>query len=98
MLQEKTVNIALIMILLVLFLIDTIVRFYNQCTTMGFWLAGLVLGLVTATVWYTILKNSKNDNLLYYSSSLSSKQTCSRPSAEKFKCAVYQNGELLQSL
>lgn len=98
MLQNKSINISLIMILLLLFLIDTIVRFYNQCTTMGFWLAGLVLGLVTATVWYTILKSSKNDQLLYYNSTLSNKETCSKPSSEKFKCAVYQNGELLQSL
>jgi hypothetical protein len=98
MIQNKTINISLIVILLLLFLIDTIVRFYNQCTTMGFWVAGLVLGLVVATLWYTILKSSKNENLLYYNSNLSNKQTCSRPSQEKFKCAVYQNGELLQSL
>jgi hypothetical protein len=65
---------------------------------MGFWLAGLVLGLVMATLWYTIIKSSKQTNLLYYDSSVSNKQTCSRPSKEKFKCAVYQNGELLQSL
>jgi hypothetical protein len=98
MLQQKTLNLSLILILLLLFLIDTLVRFYNQCTTIGFWLAGLVLGLVVATLWYTILKGSKNDQLLYYNNSLSSKQTCSRPSKEKFKCSVYKNGELLQSL
>jgi hypothetical protein len=98
MLQQNTLNLSLIMILLVLFLIDTIVRFYNQCTTMGFWLAGLVLGLVTATVWYTILKSSKNEQLLYYNNSLSNKQTCSRPSQEKFKCSVFKNGELLQTI
>jgi hypothetical protein len=98
MIQQKTLNLSLLLILLLLFLIDTLVRFYNQCTTMGFWVAGLVLGLVVATVWYTILKASKNDQLLYYNSTLSNKQTCSRPSQEKFKCAVYKNGELLQTL
>ena len=98
MLTYKTLNLPLILILILLFLIDTLVRFYNQCTSMGFWLAGLVLGLVMAFLWYSIIKSSKQTNLLYYDSSLSNKQTCSRPSSEKFKCAVYQNGELLQSL
>jgi hypothetical protein len=98
MIQQKTMNLSLILILLLLFLIDTIVRFYNQCTTMGFWVAGLVVGLAVAILWYTILKSSKNDGLLYYNNSLSNKQSCSRPSKEKFKCAVYQNGELLKTL
>jgi len=98
MISEKAMNLPLIFILLILFLTDTLVRFYNQCTTMGFWVMGLILGLVVATLWYTILKSSKNDKLLYYNSSLSNKQTCSRPSQEKFKCSVFQNGELLQSL
>ena len=98
MIQEKTMNISLIMILLLLFLIDTLVRFYTQCVTIGFWLAGLVLGLIVATVWYTVLKSSKNEQLLYYNNTLSNKQTCSRPSKEKFKCSVFKNGELLQTL
>ena len=98
MIQQKTINLSLILVLLLLFLVDTIVRFYNQCTTMGFWVAGLVVGLVVAIMWYTILKSSKNDGLLYYNNSLSNKQSCSRPSKEKFKCSVYQNGELLKTL
>ena len=63
MIQNKALNLSLILVLLVLFLTDTLVRFYTNCTTMGFWLAGLVLGLIVATMWYTVLKSSKNESI-----------------------------------
>jgi hypothetical protein len=98
MIQEKTINFSLLLLLFVLYIIDTIIRYKNECTTFGFFVGGGFAGIAAACVWYFIIYATDQKQLLYYNSVLSNKQTCSKPSQEKFKCSVYQNGELLQTI
>ena len=57
---------------------------------------GSVLGVVFAATFIVLLTNYPD--LLYYNDLLSSKVACSVPSKQKFKCNIYNNGELVQSV
>jgi len=59
---------------------------------------GTCLGIAVALSWGYMLKETNNKALLYYDDLVSNKQSCSRPSNEQFKCSVFQNGELLQTI
>lgn len=91
-------NIPLIIILLVFSIIDVIVRYKFGCTQPVPILLGTVIGVSTAIIWVYILKSSGNSSLLYYDDLVSNKQSCSRPTNEQFKCSVYKNGELLNTV
>jgi len=91
-------NIPLIIILLIFSVIDIIVRYSMGCVepfTIGI---GVVIGGAFAAIWAYMLKESGNKTLLYYDDLVSNKQSCSRASNEQFKCSVYKNGELLNTL
>jgi len=98
MILFKVFNIKLIIILLVCFVIDCIIRTKYQCTNYMAITLGICLGLGVALSWAYILKETNNKSLLYYDDLLSNKQSCSRPTNEQFKCSVFKNGELLQTI
>jgi hypothetical protein len=91
-------NIPLIIILLIFSVIDVIVRFKYGCTNTKAVALGAVLGAGAATIWFFMLKESGNSSLLFYDDLVSNKQSCSRKNNEQFKCSVYKNGELLNTL
>jgi hypothetical protein len=91
-------NIKLITILLVCYVIDIIVRKKYNCTNAISIFGGSCLGLGVALSWAYILKETNNKSLLYYDDLVSNKLSCTRPSNEQFKCSVFQNGELLQTI
>ena len=91
-------NIPLIIILLIFSVIDLIVRYKSGCSNKVTILIGSILGAAFAVLWAYTLKESGNSTLLYYDDLVSNKQSCSRTSNEQFKCSVYKNGELLNTL
>jgi hypothetical protein len=91
-------NIPLIIILLIFSVIDGIVRFKYGCTNIKAVALGAVLGAGAATIWFFMLQGSGNSSLLFYDDLVSNKQSCSRKNNEQFKCSVYKNGELLNTL
>ena len=91
-------NIPLIILLLIFSVIDVIVRFRYGCTNTMTILLGGVIGALFAVIWVYILKESGNSSLLFYDDLVSNKQSCSRKNNEQFKCSVYKNGELLNTL
>lgn len=97
MLMNDIMNIPLLIILLVLFAVDVVIKSGNKCTTpIGIVLGGF-LGVVWGLMWYFIIQ-SQSPNLLYYDDLISNKIACSKPTQQKFKCSVYKNGELLKTL
>ena len=86
------------MLLLVLILIDGITRVLWLCTTWAGIIFGTLIGVMLGMAYFSILHNSGADNLLYFSDSVSNRTVCSRPKKQQFKCNVYKNGELVQSL
>ena len=97
MMNANLVNIPLIVVLLILYAIDCVIKKTNNCTTP----IGIVLGSVVGGMWgaiWFILINANDPKLLYYDDLISNKIACSRPTEQKFKCSVYKNGELLQTI
>jgi hypothetical protein len=84
--------------LLVLTLIDGITRVLWLCTTWAGIIFGTLIGVILGMAYFSILHNSGADNLLYFSDTVSNRTVCSRPKKQQFKCNVYKNGELVQSL
>jgi hypothetical protein len=98
MIQSSIINYPLLLLLFILYGIDTVIRFYLECTKFGYVLLGGLCGSIVAVGWYFVLSSTGNKQLLYYNNFLSNKQTCSKPSKEKFKCSVFKNGQLLQTI
>ena len=98
MILYNVYNIKLIIILLVCYVIDIIVRKKYNCTNALSIMGGSCLGISIALAWAYILNETNNKSLLYYDDLVSNKLSCARPSNEQFKCSVFQNGELLQTI
>ena len=90
-------NFPLLIILLIIYISDIIIRCLKMaCSNLINVLFGSVLGVVFAVTFIVLLSNYPD--LLYYNNLLSSKVACSVPAKQKFKCSVYNNGELVQSI
>jgi len=98
MIVIKMINFPLIIVLLLLYIIDCVIKGTNGCTPPIGILMGSFLGLFFGLVWYLTIKSSGNTNLLYYDDLISNKIACSKPTQQKFKCQVYKNGELIQNI
>ena len=97
MLTYNVINFPLIMVLFGLYAIDCVTKNVNNCTTPIGIILGSIIGGLCGFFWYYIIKSS-DSKLLYYDDFVSNKVACSRPTEQKFKCSVYKNGELLQSI
>ena len=97
MIVNNIINLPFITILLILFVVDAAIRRQNKCTSLIGVFFGAIIGIIIAILWYLII-NSNSPELLYYDDLISNKVACSRPTQQKFKCSVYKNGQLLQSV
>lgn len=97
MFNTGVMNYGVIVALLVLFGLDAVTKLTNKCTGGLGVFAGALIGLILGGIWYSIIKMSGNPHLLYFEE-LSNGETCSRPSKQTFKCAVYKNGKLIKNL
>ena len=97
MILKDSLNDPLLIVLLCIFAVDTTVRNMYQCTSPVGTVLGAVLGIVWGVAWYLLIQTSA-PNLLFYDDLMSNRVACSRPTEQKFKCSVYKNGELLQTL
>ncbi len=97
MITAQVVNYPLIVIFFVLFAVDCVIKKSGNCTTPLGIILGSVIGILWGFAWYVIIQ-SNDTSLLYYDDLVSNKVACSRPTEQKFKCSVYKNGELIQSI
>jgi hypothetical protein len=97
MIQNKVINYPLIAILSVIFMTDTVTKIQTKCTTYVGVILGIIIGFLIGVFYYLILKSS-NPTLLYYDTFISSKLACQKPKNQNFKCSIYKNGELIQSI
>ena len=90
-------NFPLIILLFVIYISDIIIRAYKMgCTNLIHVSLGSILGLCFTLMYIMLLANHKD--LMYYNDMLSSKVACSVPAKQKFKCSVYNNGQLVQTI
>lgn len=90
-------NYPVLIMLAVLFGMDAVTQVRNSCTTGTGILLGSLVGFLFGGLWYGAMKASGNPQLLYFEE-VSKGEACSKPSKQKFKCAVYKNGKLVKNL
>ncbi len=90
-------NYSIIISILILFVIDAVTKLTNNCTPPLGVIAGGLIGYVLGIIYYSLLKGTGNQKLLYLNELQSNNVVCSKPSEQQFKCAVYKNGELIST-
>jgi hypothetical protein len=73
---------------------DILWNIRNSCYTLWQLLASLVFAGLFGWLWGYLVDSTNSANLQYFAG-VNNKEVCSKPSASTFKCAVYQNGQLL---
>jgi len=97
MITNNIMNFPLLILLFVIYAVDCVIKTGNKCTSPVGVILGSFVGLVWGLLWYFMIQ-TQNPELLYYDDLISNKIACSRPTQQQFRCAVYRNGELLQTL
>ena len=98
MINMGMVNFPLIIIFLLLYICDCVIKLRNKCSSMTGVVMGSILGLFFGITWFLIIRASGQTGLLYYDDLVSNKIACSRPTQQQFKCQVYKNGQLIQNI
>lgn len=98
MISMEMVNFPLIIIFVLLFVLDSIVKYRNKCSSLMGIIMGSILGLFFGISWFLLIRATGQKGLLYYDDLVSNKIACSRPTKQNFKCQVYKNGELIQNI
>jgi len=98
MITMHMVNFPLIIVFLLLYITDCIIKYRNRCTSPVGIIMGSILGLFFGISWFIIIRATGQKGLLYYDDLVSNKIACSRPTKQNFKCQVYKNGELIQNI
>lgn len=100
MMTHNTFNLPLVIFFILLFVLDIVTRtIHINCTNTKGVSMGALIGFVWSIVFYNILyQNNTLKDFLYYNDFNSNKVACMRPSKQKFKCSVYKNGELVESI
>ena len=69
----------------------------NKCTSYPGAVLGALVGFLMGTIWYVLFYALGYSSLLYFDELRSDNVKCSMASKQTFRCAVYQNGELISS-
>lgn len=101
MFVNKSINIGIITFLIFYLVFDIILKYMLKCFKeidfFKFVFADFISGSVWGVIISCLMYYYGGQNLLFLTSIPSNKVTCSKPSQQTFKCAVYKNGQLLSS-
>ena len=98
MITMEMVNFPLIIVFVLLYVLDSIVKYTNKCSSLIGIIMGSVLGLFFGISWFLLIRSTGQKGLLYYDDLVSNKIACTRPTKQNFKCQFYKNGELIQNI
>tara|TARA_Y100000739_G_C20347436_1_gene346182 strand:+ start:75 stop:368 length:294 start_codon:yes stop_codon:yes gene_type:complete len=94
---NNEVNYPLLMFLVSIFGTNSVIEMWNKCGSIGGVVLGGILGITFGILYYGIIVASGNKELAYFTEIKSSAEGCRKPSKQRFKCSVYENGQLLKS-
>lgn len=100
MFANDEVNFFVFIGLIVYGIFDISIRFFTKCISSDLYpsmLYDVLFGAFLSTVFVVSVMQSGNSRFLFFNETSSSKEVCTKPSSETFKCSVYKNGELLGS-
>ena len=78
-------------------LLGAVTKLTNNCTPPLGVVAGGLIGYILGYIYYSLLKSTGNEKMLYLNELQSNNVVCSKPSEQQFKCAVYKNGQLIST-
>ena len=97
MINSGDYKFGLLGFLSLLLLINIVTSFARKCSTFMGLVSGLITGAGIAGL-YTWGISFDNSDLLFFRNPVSNNVTCSQPTNQTFKCAVYKNGKIIQNL
>lgn len=98
MILANQMNIPMIIVLGLLYMGDAVTRIVRGCLGPVNVFLGTLIGGLLGAGYASAFYYTKNGNLLYFNEIISNNVVCSRPQKQKFKCAIYKNGELVKRL
>lgn len=101
MFVNNSINIGIITFLIFYLIFDIITKYTLKCFKDIEFLKFVFADFVSGSMWGVLISCLMyyfgGQNLLFLTSIPSNKVTCSKPSQQTFKCAVYKNGQLVTS-
>jgi hypothetical protein len=97
MVMNKEMNYWVLSAFLFYLFLDIGVRSYFGCVKYTYAFLDIVLGFAAGSLALTAMYSAKLYNYMFFNETSSTKDICSMPSKQTFKCAVYKNGQLVGS-
>jgi hypothetical protein len=99
MFSNGSVNYWIFSGLIFYFFLDMFIKSYKGCIiNPGYLFLNVLLGLTSAALIVILMYFGGSSKYLFFNEIQSSKQMCSMPKNQTFKCNVYKNGELIGNL
>jgi hypothetical protein len=95
MIRNEAYSPGIIVLVSTLFIVDTFMTLFYDCTTPLSIILGSFIGAGLAFAVVFIIIASGNDSLLFFHEMASNNVVCKRPAKQKFKCNAYRNGQLI---
>lgn len=95
MIRNEAYSPGIIVLVSTLFIVDTLMTLFYNCTTPLSIILGSFIGAGLAFAVVFIIIASGNESLLFFNEMASNNVVCKRPAKQKFKCNAYRNGQLI---
>jgi hypothetical protein len=99
MFVNKAYNPWLFAGIILYFVLDIVSKYRNSCITkVPELFINILCGGIASTIIVLSMTAGGSSKYLFFNETQSSKQQCSQPSKQEFKCDVYKDGKLVQTL
>lgn len=84
--------------LLAYFFLDIFIKMYKKCVIKtGDLFLNVLLGLASSALIVTLMYAGGSSKFLFFNETSSTKEVCSVPSKQTFRCSIFKGGELISS-
>jgi hypothetical protein len=90
---HNNINITVILALVSYLIVDVLMKI--KCITINGILLNFLGGFVVAGIIITGMNAGGSDRFLFFNETSSTKEICTQPKKQTFRCKVYKNGELI---
>jgi hypothetical protein len=97
MIMNKEVNYWILSAFLFYLFLDIGIRRFYGCIQLTYVLLNIAMGVLAGIGALFAMYSAKMYNYVFFNETSSSKDMCSMPTKQTFKCAVYKNGQLVGS-
>ncbi len=99
MFSNDAVNFPIFISLIIYFLVDVFIKFYNSCIkNTGDFFLNVLLGLASSAILVTLMYAGGSGKYLFFNEVSSNKEMCTQPKKQTFRCKVYKDGQLVGNI